>query len=37
MFDLKYLGMFSEYSVFEFHRNCTSEIKSKLSGSAEKT
>jgi hypothetical protein len=31
MFDLKYLGMFSEQSVFEFHRlNCTSETKSKL-------
>jgi hypothetical protein len=31
MFDLKYLGMFSEQSVFEFHHlNCTSEIKSKL-------
>jgi hypothetical protein len=31
MFDLKYLGMFSEESVFETHQlNCTSEIKSKL-------
>jgi hypothetical protein len=31
MFDLKYLGMFSEESVFEIHRlNCTSETKSKL-------
>jgi hypothetical protein len=31
MFDLKYLGMFHEESVFEFHHlNCSSDTKSKL-------